>query len=83
MRAPRVNKGDVILLVILAATALVFAVDEWNVLHGYEQLAGSAWTCFGVVFGGELMAFALKKVGEAAAEAKRPREPTEEEAKGA
>lgn len=71
MRGLRVNKGDVILLVILAATALMYGVNEWNILHGYDQLSSSAWTTFGLVFGGELLAFALKKVGDSMAEAKR------------
>jgi len=83
MRRGRVNKGDVILAVILGACLLMFGGNEWNITHGFEQFTSSAWTCFGVVFGGELMAFAVKKAAEAMAEAKRPREPTEEEAKGA
>lgn len=38
----KINKGDVILLFIFAATFLIFAVSEYNIIHGYEQLNNSA-----------------------------------------
>lgn len=41
-RIMKINKGDVILLFIFAATFLIFAVSEYNIIHGYEQLNNSA-----------------------------------------
>lgn len=61
------NKGDVILLVILAAAAAFFGANAYFILEGYEQWASGAWTCFGIVFGGELLSFALYKIGKAKA----------------
>ena len=58
------NKGDVILTVILLATLAFFGVNQWNIVNGYEQFAGWAWTTWGVVFGGELLSFALYKIGK-------------------
>lgn len=37
----KVNKGDIILLLILLATILLFGVNELNILNGYEQLTDS------------------------------------------
>ena len=34
----KLNKGDVILLLILLATVLLFGINELNILGGYEQL---------------------------------------------
>ena len=59
----RLNKGDIILLLILLATVLLFGVNELNILGGYEQLTDAGWTIFGVIFGGELLTFALYRVG--------------------
>ena len=61
----KINKGDVILLFIFAATFLIFAISEYNIIHGYEQLNNSAWTAFTAIFGGELLTFALYRIGKA------------------
>lgn len=61
----RINKGDVILLFIFFATFLIFGLTEYNIINGYEQFDGSAWTAFTVIFGGELLTFALYKIGKA------------------
>lgn len=61
----KINKGDVILLFIFVATFLIFGVTEYNIIHGYEQLDSSAWTAFMAIFGGELLTFALYKIGKA------------------
>lgn len=74
-----VNKGDVILLVILAATAALYGLNEWNIVHGYAQWDSGAWTTWSILFGGELMAFALKKVGEAVASGKGGQQDSEEQ----
>lgn len=58
------NKGDTILCAILAATIAFFGADLWLIVHGLEQWASGAWTCFAVVFGGELLSFALYRVGK-------------------
>lgn len=70
MKNLTLNKGDLILLVILAATAALYGLNEWNIVHGYQQWDSGAWTTWSVLFGGELMAFALKKIGDAMAAAK-------------
>lgn len=59
----KMNKGDVILLLILFATVALFGINEFNILGGYEQITDSGWTIFGVIFGGELLTFALYRVG--------------------
>lgn len=61
----QINKGDIILLFIFVATFLIFGITEYNIIHGYEQLDGSAWTAFIAIFGGELLTFALYKIGKA------------------
>jgi len=61
----RINKGDIILLFILVATFIIFGVTEYNIIHGYEQFSDSAWTAFMAIFGGELLTFALYKIGKA------------------
>ncbi len=61
----KINKGDVILLFIFIATFLIFGITEYNIIHGYEQLDSSAWTAFMAIFGGELLTFALYKIGKA------------------
>lgn len=66
----KINKGDIILLCILFATLVLFMVDEFNILAGLPQFDGPAWTLFGVIFGGELLSFALYKVGMAKYETK-------------
>lgn len=58
------NKGDVILIVILLATLGFFGVNQWNIVNGLDQFASGAWTTWAVVFGGELLSFALYKVGK-------------------
>lgn len=60
----KLNKGDVILLFILAATAAIFGINEFNILNGYEQLTDSGWNIFGIIFGGELLTFALYRIGK-------------------
>lgn len=59
------NKGDAILLCILFATLILFAVNEFNILAGLSQFDTPAWTLFGVIFGGELLSFAIYKIGMA------------------
>lgn len=59
------NKGDAILLCILFATFVLFAVNEFNILAGLSQFDTPAWTIFGVIFGGELLSFAIYKIGMA------------------
>lgn len=61
----KINKGDVILLCILFATFVLFAVNEFNILAGLTQFDTPAWTLFGVIFGGELLSFAIYKIGMA------------------
>lgn len=61
----QINKGDIILLFILIATFIIFGVTEYNIIHGYEQFSDSAWTAFMAIFGGELLTFALYKIGKA------------------
>lgn len=61
----QINKGDIILLFILVATFIIFGVTEYNIIHGYEQFSDSAWTAFMAIFGGELLTFALYKIGKA------------------
>lgn len=70
MKNLTLNKGDLILLVILAATAALYGLNEWNIVHGFQQWDSGAWTTWSVLFGGELMAFSLKKIGEAMAASK-------------
>lgn len=66
----KMNKGDAILLCILFATFVLFAVNEFNILAGADQFDTSAWTVFGVIFGGELLSFAIYKIGKAKYETK-------------
>ncbi len=61
----QINKGDVILLFIFVATFLIFGATEYNIINGYEQFDSSAWTAFIAIFGGELLTFALYKIGKA------------------
>ena len=61
----QINKGDIILLFILITTFIIFGVTEYNIIHGYEQFSDSAWTAFMAIFGGELLTFALYKIGKA------------------
>lgn len=65
------NKGDAILLCILFATLCFFAVNEFNILVELPQFETPAWTLFGVIFGGELLSFAIYKVGMAKYEGQR------------
>lgn len=58
------NKGDVILIVILLATLAFFGVNQWNIVNGLDQFSAGAWTTWAVVFGGELLSFALYRVGK-------------------
>ena len=66
----KINKGDVILLCVLFATLILFAVNEFNILLDLPQFDSSAWTLFGVIFGGELLSFAFYKIGMAKYETK-------------
>ena len=61
----KINKGDVILICILIATFVFFAVNEFNIFLGLEQYDSSFTTLFGVIFGGELLSFAIYKIGMA------------------
>lgn len=61
----RVNKGDIILVCILFATLTLFAVNEFNILAGFEQFSGNFTTLFAIIFGGELLSFAIYKIGMA------------------
>ena len=61
----KMNKGDVILICILIATFVFFAVNEFNIFLGLEQYDSSFTTLFGVIFGGELLSFAIYKIGMA------------------
>lgn len=65
------NKGDAILLCILFATLCFFAVNEFNILVELPQFDTPAWTLFGVIFGGELLSFAIYKIGMAKYEGQR------------
>lgn len=58
------NKGDAILIVILMATLVFFGVNQWNIVQGFDQFTAGAWTTWAVVFGGELLSFAIYKVGK-------------------
>lgn len=66
----KINKGDVILLCILFATLVLYTVNEFNILVGLSQFDTPAWTLFGVIFGGELLSFAIYKIGMAKYETK-------------
>ena len=59
----KINKGDVILLCILFATLCLFAANEFNILAGLEQISGNFTNLFAVIFGGELLTFAIYKIG--------------------
>ena len=59
----KINKGDVILICILFATLCLFAANEFNILVGLEQISGNFTTLFSVIFGGELLTFAIYKIG--------------------
>lgn len=61
----KINKGDVILLCILFATLCLFAINEFNILAGLSQFDTPAWTLFGIIFGGELLSYAIYKIGMA------------------
>lgn len=61
----KMNKGDVILICILLATLMFFAINEFNILLGLTQFDGSFTTLFGIIFGGELLSFAIYKIGTA------------------
>ena len=61
----KMNKGDVILICILLATLMFFAVNEFNIILGLSQFDGSFTTLFGLIFGGELLSFAIYKIGMA------------------
>lgn len=58
------NKGDVILLVILGGTAAAFGLNQWNVMHGYAELNAYQWQFLTALFTGELLFFALYKIGK-------------------
>ena len=61
----KINKGDVILIFILLATVALFAVNEFNIINGFSQFDNSFTTLFAVIFGGELLSFAIYKIGMA------------------
>lgn len=37
--------------VVLTFSAIIFAVNEWNILHRYAQILGNAWTFSGLILG--------------------------------
>ena len=74
----KINKGDIILIIILLATFAMFGITEFNIINGYEQLESSAWTAFIAIFGGELLTFCLYKVGKAKYQPKDTEEIEEE-----
>ena len=59
----KINKGDIILICILFATLCLFAINEFNILIGLEQISGNFTNLFAVIFGGELLTFAIYKIG--------------------
>lgn len=59
----KINKGDIILICILFATLCLFIANEFNILVGLEQISGNFTTLFAVIFGGELLTFAIYKIG--------------------
>ena len=59
------NKGDVILVCILFATLSFFVVNEFNILTGFEQFSSNFTTLFAIIFGGELLSFAIYRIGMA------------------
>lgn len=59
----KLNKGDVILICILFATLCLFLINEFNILAGLEQISGNFTTLFSIIFGGELLTFAIYKIG--------------------
>ena len=61
----KINKGDVILICILIATFIFFAITEFNIFLGLDQYDSSFTALFGVIFGGELLSFAIYKIGMA------------------
>lgn len=67
----KMNKGDVILICILIATLMFFAINEFNILIGKSQFDGSFTALFGVIFGGELLSFAVYRIGMAKYEGQR------------
>ena len=87
-----INKGDIILICILLATFMIFGATEFNIFKekcwmkgdAYEQFSEDAWMAFTAIFGGELLTFALYKVGKAKYSSKNEKEeesPIEEEEK--
>lgn len=63
------NKGDVILLVILGGTVVAFGLNQWNVMHGYAELNAYQWQFLQQLFCGELLFFALYRIGKQASKA--------------
>lgn len=63
------NKGDVILIVILTASAAAVGLNEWNIIHDYEQFSSYEWQFLQALLAGELLFFAIYKVGKKSAEA--------------
>ena len=61
----KINKGDVILIFILLATVALFTVNEYNIINGLSQFDNSFTTLFAVIFGGELLSFAIYRIGMA------------------
>ena len=61
----KINKGDIILICILVATFVFFAINEFNILIGVSQFDSSFASLFGIIFGGELLSFAIYKIGMA------------------
>ena len=61
----KMNKGDVILICILLATIAFFAINEFNIMNNLPQFESSFTTLFAVIFGGELLSFAIYKIGTA------------------
>lgn len=52
------NKGDVILLFIFAATIVFFGSNFYLITHDLEQWSAGFITAFTAIFAGEILAFA-------------------------
>ena len=59
----KINKGDIILIFILLATAVYYGINEFNIMNNLPQFESSYNTLFAVIFGGELLSFAIYRIG--------------------
>lgn len=49
----------------MIATFVFFTINEFNILIGVSQFDSSFASLFGIIFGGELLSFAIYKIGMA------------------